>query len=51
MLATFATRCLKPSVKLLNALADVNIEQVLRRGQQGKVPFSVKDHLKVEGMI
>lgn len=30
---TFATRCLKPEIKNLNALADVNIERVLEKGR------------------
>lgn len=47
---TFVARCLKLEIRSLNALADVNIERALEKGQY-KVPFSVKDHLKVEGMI
>ena len=31
-------------------MADVNIERVLEKGRE-KIPFTVKDHLKVEGMV
>jgi hypothetical protein len=31
-------------------LADVNIERALAKNPKG-VPFTVKDHLKVDGMI
>jgi hypothetical protein len=33
----------------LNGLADVNFETALTR--PGTIPFSVKDHLRVKGMI
>jgi amidase len=32
-------------------LADVNIERVFEKGAHKQVPFTVKDHLKVEGLI
>jgi Asp-tRNA(Asn)/Glu-tRNA(Gln) amidotransferase A subunit family amidase len=32
-------------------LADVNIQLALEKRGQEKIPFSVKDHLKVQGMI
>ena len=48
---TFATRCLKPGVRELNGLADVCLERVFEKGAHKCLPFSVKDHLKVEGMI
>ena len=48
---TFATRCLQPEIRSLNGLADVNVERVFEKQAHKKVPFTVKDHLKVEGMI
>jgi hypothetical protein len=47
---TFACRILNPKVKELNSLADVNVERALKKNSKG-VPFTVKDHLKVDGMI
>ena len=47
---TFACRTLNPKFRELNSLADVNIERALSRNPTG-VPFTVKDHLKVDGMI
>ena len=44
---TFATQCLKPTVKALHGLADVNIERVFEKHGQCKIPFTVKDHVKV----
>lgn len=35
--------------KHINCLADVNVESVLSR--KGIVPYTVKDHLRVKGMI
>lgn len=48
---TFATRCLNPEIQSLNALADVNVERVLEKQAHQKIPFTVKDHLKVDGMV
>lgn len=45
------TRCLKPEIKNLNGLADIFVERVFEKAAHKKVPFTVKDHLKVEGMI
>ncbi len=51
MFNTFTTQCLKDELRDLNGLADINIESILRKGTNNKIPFTVKDHLKVEGMI
>lgn len=47
---TFACRTLNKKFRELNSLADVNVERALNRNPTG-VPFTVKDHLKVDGMI
>lgn len=47
---TFTCRNLIPSIRKLNGLADVNITRALIKNNTG-IPFTVKDHLKVEGMI
>jgi hypothetical protein len=47
---TFVCRNLNPKIKELNGLADINIERALKKNPKG-IPFTVKDHLKVDGMI
>jgi Asp-tRNA(Asn)/Glu-tRNA(Gln) amidotransferase A subunit family amidase len=42
---------LQPEIRSLNGLADVNIERVFNKGGYNKIPFTVKDHLKVDDMI